>query len=174
MRYQIVAAILALAVVGPGGARATSAQSIDARQGELVPIWLPRPEYPPIARSARVQGDVEVAAEVDAAGHVVTATMRSGHALFRAAAFEAARETHFAGRPPGAELSSYSLGYTFALGDSGRPPRPPFTVTSTGAHLTTVTGVDLVSCGPSPLGVRGPKCLYLWRCGLDWDWWRTR
>jgi hypothetical protein len=121
-----------------------------------------------------VQGDVEVTVEVDHAGRVVSATMGSGHALFRSAVLEAARETHFMGRPAGAALVSYSIGYTFALGDGARLPPAPLAVTSTGAHMTTVTDVDFASFCPAPLAVPGPKCLYLWRCGRDWNWWRSK
>lgn len=175
MRHRIVPAILIFAaLVAPGVTSRAAAQAADERLGELVPIWLPRPEYPVIARSARLQGDVEVAVDVAADGSVVSATMRSGHALFRGAVLEAARETHFISRPVDGPVLPYSLTYMFALGDNPRPPDLPSTVARSGARMTTVTGVDVVSCGPSPLAVPGPKCLYLWRCGRDWDWYMKR
>jgi TonB family protein len=171
-RHRIVPALLVVAVIAaPGFAARASAQAPDARQGELVLIWLPRPEYPFIARATRLQGLVEVVVDVASDGTVVSATMRSGHALFRDAVLEAARETYFMTRSSGAPVLPYVLTYTFALGDSGpRAADTSSTVTGTGARITTVTGVDFISCGPAPLAVPGPKCLYLWRCGRDWDW----
>jgi TonB family protein len=175
MRHRIVSAMLLAALVAPGVTSRAWAQAADQPFGELVPIWLPRPAYPVIARSARLQGDVEVGVEVAADGSVVSATMKSGHALFRDAVLEAARETHFISRSGDGPVLPYSLTYTFALGDSPRPPPDvPSTITPTGARMMTVTGVDFISCGPWPLVVRGPKCLYLWRCGRDWDWYMEK
>ena len=83
------------------------------------------------------------------------------------------RSLSYRGRPAGAALLSYSLGYTFALGDGARLPPAPFAVTPTGAHMTTVTDVDFREFLPRSSGpCLRPKCLYLWRCGGDWNWWR--
>jgi TonB family protein len=171
MRQRIVLAMLVIAAIaGTGVATRAWAQAADERPADLVPIWLPRPQYPVIAHAARLQGEAEVAVEVDADGNVSSAVMRSGHALFRDAVLEAARETHFLTRPAGAPVLPYSLSYMFALGDGAPLPQQLSAITPAGARTTTVTDVQTVSCGPGPLAVPGPKCLYLWRCGRDWNW----
>jgi TonB family protein len=170
MPHRIVSAMLVLAAVaGSGVATRASGQAADAPPADLVPIWLPRAPYPEFAHAARLQGHVEVAVQVDANGNVASAVMLSGHALFRDAVLEAARETHFLTRPAGAPVLPYSLSYMFALGDGAPLPQQLWAITPAGARTTTVTDVQTVTCGPGALAVRGPKCLYLWRCGRDWN-----
>jgi len=53
------------------------------------------PEYPPIARRARVIGPVEVQVVIDEDGDVISATAISGHPLLREAAEDAARQWKF-------------------------------------------------------------------------------
>ena len=59
-------------------------------------ITLPKPAYPPIAKSAKASGLVVVAVTIDEMGDVVEANATSGHELLRAAAVEAARQAKFA------------------------------------------------------------------------------
>ena len=58
-------------------------------------LSLPKPEYPPIARAARVQGTVSVKVIVDETGKVIAAQAESGHPLLQAAAVKAARQARF-------------------------------------------------------------------------------
>lgn len=53
------------------------------------------PDYPPLARAARVAGDVTVEIVIDTEGNVVSATALSGHALLKNAAVVAARQWKF-------------------------------------------------------------------------------
>lgn len=57
---------------------------------------LPVPEYPTIARQARVSGSVNVEVLIDETGNVVEAHSVSGHPLLQAAAVSAARQATFA------------------------------------------------------------------------------
>ncbi|HNH84134.1 MAG TPA: M56 family metallopeptidase [Acidobacteriota bacterium] len=54
-----------------------------------------QPVYPPLARSARVQGDVTVETTVSETGDVISARAVSGHALLQQAALTAARQWKF-------------------------------------------------------------------------------
>lgn len=54
-----------------------------------------QPIYPPIARSARVQGAVQVEVVIDEQGNVISARVLSGHPLLRQAALDAARQWKF-------------------------------------------------------------------------------
>jgi TonB family protein len=56
---------------------------------------LPKPTYPPAARSVNASGPVTVQVLIDEMGNVIGASAVSGHPLLRAAAVEAAREAKF-------------------------------------------------------------------------------
>lgn len=56
---------------------------------------LPKPDYPPIARSARALGQVSVRVLIDERGKVISAAAISGHPLLHAAAVKAARQAKF-------------------------------------------------------------------------------
>lgn len=58
-------------------------------------IEIPKPEYPPIARAAHVQGTVEVQVVIGFDGSVIAAAAISGHPLLQAAAVNAARQARF-------------------------------------------------------------------------------
>ena len=54
-----------------------------------------QPEYNPIARQMRIQGDVEVEARVSDAGEVVDVKVLSGNALLTATVVKAVRDWRF-------------------------------------------------------------------------------
>ena len=58
-------------------------------------IEIPKPEYPPLARAAHVQGTVEVQVIIGLDGTVIVAAAISGHPLLQAAAVSAARQARF-------------------------------------------------------------------------------
>ncbi|HKB64254.1 MAG TPA: TonB family protein [Pyrinomonadaceae bacterium] len=58
-------------------------------------ISLPRPDYPPIARSAHASGTVVVQVVIDETGDVVAAHAVAGHPLLQAASVAAARQAKF-------------------------------------------------------------------------------
>jgi protein TonB len=58
-------------------------------------ISLPKPSYPPIARSARASGTVVVQVTIDETGKVVSARAVSGHPLLQATAVQAAYGARF-------------------------------------------------------------------------------
>ncbi len=58
-------------------------------------IYLPQPEYPPIAAQAKVSGTVTVQVLIDEAGSVVSAHAVSGHPLLQASSVAAARQARF-------------------------------------------------------------------------------
>jgi protein TonB len=55
-------------------------------------LYSPDPMYPPLARQARIQGDVQIDAVIDPAGNVVEMQVLSGHPLLIPAALEALRK----------------------------------------------------------------------------------
>jgi TonB family protein len=80
-------------------------------------INLPKPTYPPSARTARASGIVVVEVVIDEAGKVITAKATSGHALLKQAAVQAAQGARFSptllsGQP--VKISG-EINYNFAL-----------------------------------------------------------
>ena len=61
----------------------------------IVPVEWPRPVYPQIARSARVQGEVEVAVDVRPDGSVAAVQVVRGIPLLDQAVTEAVRRARF-------------------------------------------------------------------------------
>ncbi len=58
-------------------------------------LYLPKPDYPPEAQSAKASGTVVVQVTIDEQGGVLSAHAVSGHPLLQAAAVAAAREARF-------------------------------------------------------------------------------
>ncbi len=80
-------------------------------------VSLPKPVYPPAARSARASGVVVVEVVIDEAGKVIAAKATSGHMLLKQAAVQAAQGARFSptllsGQP--VKISG-EINYNFAL-----------------------------------------------------------
>jgi TonB family protein len=101
------------------------------------------PVYPPLARMARITGDVKVHVLIRKDGSVESAEVISGHPILKQAALESAQKSEFECRDCNDLGISSSLTYTFRLWDHG------------GCG-------DVVGVQPA----RSPKCLYLWKCGV--------
>lgn len=97
------------------------------------------PKYPPLARTARVSGDVKLELQLLPDGTVSSVRVISGHSLLAPAAVESAKASRFncynCVMP-----STYIFTYTFGFREDG--------------DCTVVTP-------------RAPKCLYLWGCGRN-------
>jgi TonB family protein len=167
-RGRLTVMVLAtMALAATGVPAPVSAQALGPGD-DLVPVWLARPAYPVIPRAARLQGEVEVGVDVSADGSVASATIRSGHALFRDAVLDAARESRFMGRRADAPPAQYTLTYAFVFSDSPGSLGSLLIVGSGRARLMTVADTGIAIFHYSDIGVRGAKCLYLWRCGREW------
>lgn len=147
-------------------APAQSTVGSDTAETGPVLIKLSTPEYPPLARMARISGDVEVTVSIRKDGAVESAEA-TGHPLLKRAALESAQKSTFECRGCTNE-AKHLLTFSFELkgdgkcGESGQPSE----VTQLGDRITIVA---LPIC-PSDIGsirprARSLKCLYLWRCG---------
>jgi TonB family protein len=58
-------------------------------------LMKPKPDYPTLARSTAIQGDVQIEITISEEGNVINAQVLSGHALLRKAALEAALRWKF-------------------------------------------------------------------------------
>ena len=136
--------------------------------------------YPPLARQARITGNVEIALRVRQDGTVESADFISGHPMLREAALESARKSQFECNQCTQELTSYTLAYRFVISDRepqkacAEPEAPaPATLLDTSKHEVTVSAWQTWTCDPSRqltpgelIRVRSAKCLYLWKCGI--------
>ena len=135
------------------------------------------PIYPPLARQARITGDVVVRLEVRPDGSVVSATVISGHPLLIAAALDNAQHSQFLCNDCGEEVHSYRLVYTFELNpsngcadldDKSKPSQEqsyPRVTQSPGR--VAIVDRPMIICDPSGYTkVRSIKCLYLWKCAF--------
>ncbi len=104
------------------------------------------PIYPPLARQARIMGDVKIQVGVRQDGNVAWAEVISGHAMLKQAALDSAQKSTFECRGCGETATSYPMTYTFGFYDDG-------------------------GCGRTErVPVRSSRCLYLWKCGHQWHW----
>ena len=143
-------------------------------------VKVEKPPYPPLARAARITGDVNVAITVRTNGAVGSAEVISGHPLLREAAATSAMKSQFECRNCAADVV-YRITYTFVL-----EPKHECcgeTVAQQGVELktnsgnegtthVTITAEPLCICDPpAVLGrrVRSIRCLYLWKCGWRQD-----
>src|SRR6266700_140547 len=71
------------------------AQTASLPQREVVLSKLSSPVFPPVARVARVSGDVEIEVRIRQDGSVESAEVVSGHPSLKAAALDSARQSKF-------------------------------------------------------------------------------
>lgn len=158
-------------------AQGQSASGSDAPQASVVLSKLSEPVYPPLARQARIAGDVALMLAIRRDGSVESAAVVSGHPMLAQAALDSAQQSKFECRGCGKAVTSYALKYTFQFVPSDPPKdcdrqmteaQPPAEVDSP-RHQVKVFTRGLWTCDPTTsvtfLLFRSPKCLYLWRCG---------
>jgi TonB family protein len=157
--------------------QAQSAFGSDTPQVGVVLSKLSEPAYPPLARQARIAGDVDLMLAIRRDGSVESAAVISGHPMLTQAALDSAKQSKFECRGCGNALTSYALKYTFQF-VPGDPPKdcdqqmteaqPHAEVDSSHAQVKVFTR-GIWTCDPTTtvtfLLFRSAKCLYLWRCG---------
>jgi TonB family protein len=100
------------------------------------------PTYPPLARQARIVGDVKIQVRVRRDGSVDSSAVISGHPMLKQAALESAQKSTFECKGCTDMVTPLVLTYSFGYRDDP----------------------DGYDCDVTRL--RAAKCLYLWRCGL--------
>ena len=121
----------------------TAAQSATPQTG-VVMTKLSPPMYPPLARQARIMGDVKIDLRIRQDGSVESAALFSGHPMLAPAALDSVQKSEFECRGCAVSGASYSMTYTFGFRNDGGC-------------------MDVVE----KRAVRSPKCLYLWKCGVQ-------
>jgi len=134
---------------------------------------LSAPVYPPLARGARISGDVKVELTIRRDGSVESAVLFSGHPILAEAALKSARESAFECRGCTAEGTTYSLTFAFEIDGEchfgptcERVESPPRVQQS--QDRVAVIVEPWCTCDPAVtitrLKWRSAKCLYLWHC----------
>lgn len=101
-------------------------------------------KYPPLARQARISGDVLVKIGVRPDGSTVSTEVISGHPLFKQAALDSAQKSKFSCYACRDSVTYFSMTYTFGI-----------RIDSSGRDCDVWK-------------TRERKCFYLWRCG-KWE-----
>jgi TonB family protein len=137
-------------LAGVANAQTQGATATTPETGVVLTKLAP-PVYPPLARQARITGDIRIRIGIGPDGSVVSADVVSGHPMLKQAALDSAQKSIFGCGGCSDATTEYSLTYTFGFQDDGG-----------------CEGVVEVS------RVRSSKCLYLWRCGrrrsTRWPW----
>lgn len=140
LSFPITAGVVALCLAL--NAQVLAQTSTEASRALVVLVRPSPPVYPPLARQARIEGDVKVEVQVRQDGSVESAEVVSGHPMLQRAALESAQTSQYSCTRCSKDATPFLLTYTFGL------------YPDTGCRDVT---------GQEP--VRSLKCLYLWKCG---------
>jgi len=154
------------------------AQVATVPQEQVLLSKLSPPIFPPLARAARVSGDVEIALRIRKDGTVESVEVVRGHPLLKPAALESARQSKFECHDCRDTPAPYSLLYTFEYTTTqhccqsqekaavtAQTTEPQAGVTHYKDHITILIDPFCI-CDPSAdvVKVRSAKCLFLWHC----------
>ncbi|HSY93649.1 MAG TPA: energy transducer TonB [Candidatus Binatus sp.] len=139
--YALSAMLSAVAQSAP----VQTAASTETPEAGVVLTKLEPPVYPPLARQARVTGDVKIQVLIRRDGSVASTQAVSGHPMLQQAALESAHKSQFECKGCGDQGGSYSLIYAFGF-------------------------QEVADCGSVvEERLRSLKCLYLWRCARSYS-----
>jgi TonB family protein len=128
------------------------------------------PVYPPLAKQARITGDVNLIVSVRQDGSIQSVVAASGHPLLKPAALTSAQQSLFDCRNCSQTATSFSMVYSFQLGPTVHctAPEQRYPEVIQSQQLVTVLDQPIGTCDQAITRqkVRSVRCLYLWRCGL--------
>jgi TonB family protein len=132
----------ACSVAHPQTTVAQTAETFEAPRFDVVLNNVYLPVYPPLARQARIMGDVKILVGVRQDGSVESAEVVSGHPMLKQAALESAQKSTFLCRECKGAVTLFTVTYTYG----------------------TRVDPDGIDCS-GPQRLRSAKCLGLWKCG---------
>jgi Gram-negative bacterial TonB protein C-terminal len=176
---QTIALALGLCVFFLVSHKTCAAQALSSPgspQSDVVLTKLVQPIYPPVARAARIMGDVDLLLTVRPDGVVDSIVVVSGQPLLKESAVTSAQLSQFECRGCTELVNKYRLVYTFNIeGECECEPRETSSIKKEpqqaypqfpdAQHHVTVVAHVVCICDPAEKRVRSVKCLYLWRCG---------
>jgi TonB family protein len=164
----LTAVVFVLCFVCFGTAVAQLSSTPETPQSDVVLAKLSPPTYPPLARQARISGEVRVEVAIRKDGTVESASALDGPAMLKDSALESARKSLFECRKCPESLTTHLLTFSFELKDNGdccNAPSRPTDVSYSQSHIVVVAPPQCI-CDPSETlrRFRSAKCLYLWKC----------
>jgi TonB family protein len=169
--------LCALFLVSHKTCAAQGLSGADSPHNGVVRTKLVQPIYPPVARAARITGDVGLVLTVRPDGAVDSVVAASGHPLLKDSAVTSARQSQFECRGCTEQFNEYRLVYTFNIeGECECEPRETPSIKKEpqlaypqfpdAQNRVTIVAQVLCICDPAAtkIRVRSAKCLYLWRC----------
>jgi TonB family protein len=152
------------------------------------------PAYPPLARQARIVGDVRIRVRIRPDGSVASVEVISGHPILKGAVLDSAGKSTFECRGCSEPETLFSMTYGFTLPDvAERNPDPCCCTQKPDSSAGPVANAPepqvtqsqnhvIVSVRAGPVCVcpdecemkwardhsrfRSARCLYLWKCGV--------
>jgi TonB family protein len=157
MRRRLLSQTLQLAAVAmcffatAGSASAQGTAASPPSKTEIVLSKASPPVYPPLARQARIAGDVKIQVVIRQDGSVASAEVISGHPVLKQAALESAQQSTF-------ECENWLSG-VYSVGC--RDASATLMITYTFGFRDDIGDAD--RCSVKRL--HSAQCLYLWKCG---------
>ena len=142
--------------------------SIFAQEPQLAIAKLEAPVYPPMARAARVWGDVILNVTLASDGNANAVTVESGPQMLRQAAINSAIRSQFQANLEN-RTGGYRLVYRFVFDQTTKcEHNDSYPRVKHEANLVTITEQNVPLCDPAAVietRFRSAKCFYLWKCG---------
>jgi hypothetical protein len=175
-----LAAMIVMSVAAVESLAQVVARSNSEKQGVTLARLSP-PIYPPLAKHARIIGDVDLELTVRQDGSLESVAVVSGHPLLTAYALDSVQHSQFECRSCGEAVTSERIVYTFQLDSTEYCSQKPVTSnTDQGkkSYPQVLQSINHVTVIDEPIGncdseifsvkeVRSAKCFYLWRCGVS-------
>src|SRR5262245_47056342 len=173
----LLSVLLSLHVHAVAHAGLRPQNSTQSPKSEVTLIELANPKYPPLARQARIIGEVRVRVEVGRGGEIQNVSILQGHPLFAEAVLESARRSRYECLDCPEQGSSVQLTYTFELREANcSDTQSRLDLEASGGVVQSHNAVTVSVIAPcvdhGPPGpnfvrprARSAKCLSLWRCG---------
>lgn len=128
-----------------------------------------RPVYPRLAQLARIQGRVQIEIRLEPNGKVSVLSSSGDHGLLLQAARQALGVSQLSCDNCNGKSGLFKIDFDFKL--VARSPASPCSDNESSAALDSATHITVstkMPCvyryGLAVQKVRGPRCLYLWRC----------
>jgi hypothetical protein len=141
-----------------------------AEQGpKLRWVRFDRPAYPRVAQLARIQGRAQIEIRLEPEGKVFVVSSSGDHVLLVESARQALEGSQLSCDNCNGKSGLFTIDFDYRL--VARPSASPCADNESSAvldsanHITVFTKMPCIySYGLVVQKVRGPKCLYLWRC----------
>lgn len=116
-----------LTIISSAGAIALSSANRPATNGPAV-VVAEAPAFSPLAKTARIEGEVRVKVGIDVKGNVISATKVSGNVLLSEASEKAAKGWQFVPASEGTDIRTAELSFVFLTVEKADTSRANSTV----------------------------------------------